>query len=146
MTLSKNIQEERESPAQLLLYYFCPLLNLRIFLRLLHLLDYIFMVIVQAEVLKMFYKIFIQASHLQQFILIVLELTSERLLQPMQATLGCLEIGQGLMDDGEGMVSYININFPYPDACVVSILCSPQGPCKYTAKEGCVISNAILRQ
>ncbi len=32
--------------------------------------------------------------------------------------------------------TYIDVDMPYPNAKVVSILCGPWGPCKYAARDG----------
>ena len=34
------------------------------------------------------------------------------------------------------MDTYIDVDMPYPNAKVVSILCGPWGPCKYAARDG----------
>lgn len=39
----------------------------------------------------------------------------------------------------------IDDNFLYSDACVESIICDPQGPCKYNPNEGCFISDNIIK-
>ncbi len=40
--------------------------------------------------------------------------------------------------------TYIDINLPYPDARCASVLCGPQGPCKYIVKGGGNISEALV--
>ncbi len=40
--------------------------------------------------------------------------------------------------------TYIDINLLYPDACCASVLCGPQGPCKYIVKGGGNISEALV--
>jgi hypothetical protein len=35
----------------------------------------------------------------------------------------------------------IDVDIPYPDAKVASVLCGPRGPCKYAMREGVEITN-----
>ncbi len=39
---------------------------------------------------------------------------------------------------------YINVDQPYPDACIAAVLCGSCGPCKYAVKDGMVIPAAFL--
>jgi hypothetical protein len=40
--------------------------------------------------------------------------------------------------------TYIDVDMPYPDAKVASILCSPWGPCKYAARDGVDLDDDFL--
>ena len=40
--------------------------------------------------------------------------------------------------------TYINVDVPFPDAKVASVLCGPRGPCKYVAKDGILLNNEFL--
>jgi hypothetical protein len=40
--------------------------------------------------------------------------------------------------------TYIDVDVPFPDAKVASVLCGPRGPCKYVAKEGILLNNEFL--
>jgi len=153
MTWSKNIREERESPTQLLLPamdpLLCPLLNLAIF--------------VESHAPA---GLHLYGDRLNRSVANILEniLSSDHFTAIRPGSLGTHSIRKGAATYAsrfglprdwvrtrgrwrghiEQVDTYIDINLPYPDARVASILCGPQGPCKYTAKEVCVISNAAV--
>ena len=40
--------------------------------------------------------------------------------------------------------TYIDVDVPFPDAKVASVLCGPRGPCKYVAKDGILLNDEFL--
>ena len=40
--------------------------------------------------------------------------------------------------------TYIDVDVPFPDAKVASVLCGPRGPCKYSAKDGVEVNDDFL--
>ncbi len=154
MTWSKNIREERESPTQILFGAMdpivCPLLNLAAWL----------------EGGEDYGSLLFGSHRTNRAVSSLLEtiFNSELFRKINEGLLGTHSIRKGAASYAAHLSlirdwiatrghwrmkkmqvdTYIEINLPYPDARVASILTGPRGPCKYTIKGGYHISDAII--
>ncbi len=153
MCWSKNIWEERELPTQIIFPsmdpLICPLLNLAVFLEL------------QAPSGAHLF-----GDHYNQSVANILDniFSSNFFTATCSGNLGTHSIRKGAAayasqfglsrDWGntqgrwrgqhKQVDTYIDINLPYFDAGVASVLCGPWGPCKYATKKGHVILGSFV--
>jgi hypothetical protein len=155
MSWSKNITEERESPTQILFGamdpLICPLLNLAAWL----------------EGGEDSGSLLFCAHRSNRFVSSVIQtIFNSNLFHSMkEGLLGTHSVRKGAASYAArfGIVrdwimcrgrwrgkkrqvdTYIEIDLPYPDARVASILTGPRGPCKYAVKGGTQISDEVIR-
>jgi hypothetical protein len=156
MRKSKNIRSEREMPTQIFFGSMdplvCPMLNLAVYV-------------------EMFFRgnratpIFNKKRSTRNFSLSLVKLFESRFfkhVRPGKVGTHSLRKGPSTYASRFGLLkewislrgrwrtskkqvdTYIDVNVPFPDAKVASVLCGPRGPCKYATREGIELTDDFL--
>ncbi len=153
MCWSKNIREERESPTQIIVPsmdpLICPLLNLAVFLELqapsgTHLFGDRSNRSVANILDNIFSSDFFTATRHGNLGTHIIRKGAATYASQFGLPRDWVNIRGRWRGQRKQVDTYIDVNLPYPDARVASVLCGPCGPCKYATKEGHVISDAFV--